>query len=83
MNRIESAVTGTVDTIKPLDGITTTVPVATPFAVAGVVAGAFVAGAAVGCAEGRCVQDPDEMSTPAGLPGMAVSDLLQARSSAI
>lgn len=83
MNRIETAVTNTAGQLRPLDSFGTSVPVATPYAVAGVLAGAYMIGAAVGCAEGHCVQDPADMNIPAGLPGLSASDLLEARRSAL
>lgn len=81
MNRIETAVATAAERLA-LESDPALAPIAT-VAIAAVVGGAFLAGAAVGCAEGRCSLEAESMKYVGDVDGMSVGDLLQSRREAL
>jgi len=86
MNRIENAVTTSVSEVTALELDSAAVPVATPWAVAGVAVGAAALGYQVGYNLGSTLEDEldSELSTPAQLKsGVSSDELLSTRSAIV
>lgn len=86
MNRIESAVTACVSGVTPLEFDSAAVPVATPYAIAGLALGAAALGYQVGYHDGSPFRD--DLSTASPTPGrlqaeVSSDDLLAARSAIV